>query len=144
MNEVQKCKEGLSDFDGFILDEDQLIPTAQETWAGIKVVADAIIQRFQNRLHSSTTRQVVGDSSNHPKQYRFGDGTPGSCYDIRHACKRWVVSKARYRDFNQHSNNFKSPASMRKFRWIQENESLCKTVPIFMREQCKFIEYFLL
>ncbi|KAI6207759.1 ShKT domain-containing protein [Aphelenchoides besseyi] len=106
-------------FDGFILDEDQLIPTAQivdlrlkpknyqETWAGIKVVADAIIQRSQNRMVSPPAARRMTDGNTALKQYRFGDGTPGSCYDIRHACKRW----------------------------IQENESLCKTVPVFMREQ---------
>lgn len=41
---------------------------------------------------------------------RFGDGSTGSCYDLRHACKRW----------------------------IQENESLCRTVRIFMQEQCAY------
>ncbi|KAI6178437.1 ShKT domain-containing protein [Aphelenchoides besseyi] len=97
-------------FDGFILDEDQLIPTAQETWAGIKVVADAIIQRSQNRMVSPPAARRMTDGNTALKQYRFGDGTPGSCYDIRHACKRW----------------------------IQENESLCKTVPVFMREQCAY------
>ncbi|KAI6182509.1 ShKT domain-containing protein [Aphelenchoides bicaudatus] len=97
-------------WDGFILDEEQLIPTAQETWAGIKVVADAIIQRSQNKVVTPTNRQATTGSTGHLKQYRFGDGSPGSCYDIRHACKRW----------------------------IQENESLCKTIPIFMREQCAY------
>uniref|UniRef100_A0A914RHS5 ShKT domain-containing protein n=1 Tax=Parascaris equorum TaxID=6256 RepID=A0A914RHS5_PAREQ len=80
----------ITDWDGFILDEHQLIPTASETWAGVRVVADAVIERT--------------------KQYQFGDGSAGSCYDLRHACKRW----------------------------IQENESLCRTVPIFMREQCAY------
>ncbi|KAI6225929.1 ShKT domain-containing protein [Aphelenchoides besseyi] len=97
-------------FDGFILDEDQLIPTAQETWVGIKVVADAIIQRSQNRMVPPPAARRMTDGNTALKQYRFGDGTPGSCYDIRHACKRW----------------------------IQENESLCKTVPVFMREQCAY------
>uniref|UniRef100_A0A1I7Y5P2 ShKT domain-containing protein n=1 Tax=Steinernema glaseri TaxID=37863 RepID=A0A1I7Y5P2_9BILA len=88
-------------WDGFILDESQLIPTASETWAGVKVVADAIIHRSRNRV----TPRVQGTA-----QQRFGDGSPGSCYDLRHACKKW----------------------------IQENESLCKSVPIFMREQCAY------
>ncbi|CAD5209555.1 unnamed protein product [Bursaphelenchus xylophilus] len=91
-------------WDGFILDEQQLIPTALETWAGVKVVADAIIQRDQERITKLPER------TNPSKGYKFGDGSPGSCYDIRHACKRW----------------------------IQENEGLCKTVPIFMREQCAY------
>ncbi|KAI6241272.1 ShKT domain-containing protein [Aphelenchoides fujianensis] len=88
----------------------QLIPTAQETWAGIKVVADAIIQRTNTRVVAPPAPRKVSDGATRLKQYRFGDGTPGSCYDIRHACKRW----------------------------IQENEQLCVSVPVFMREQCAY------
>uniref|UniRef100_A0A1I7W5M2 ShKT domain-containing protein n=1 Tax=Loa loa TaxID=7209 RepID=A0A1I7W5M2_LOALO len=89
-------------WDGFILDERQLIPTATETWAGIRVVADAVIERAyrKNARINGTIRQ----------QYRFGNGSTGSCYDLRHACKRWV----------------------------REKESICQTVPIFMREQCAY------
>lgn len=65
----------------------------------IKVVADAIIQRSQNKLPPSTTRQSpgndnqstpkvfinLGGNSNHLKNYKFGDGSPGSC------CKRFKI-----------------------------------------------------
>ncbi|PIO58969.1 shTK domain protein [Teladorsagia circumcincta] len=44
------------------------------------------------------------------KRFRFGDGTEGSCYDLRHACKRWV----------------------------SERPDLCRSVPIFMRENCAY------
>ncbi|VDM22977.1 unnamed protein product [Wuchereria bancrofti] len=37
-------------WDGFILDERQLIPTATETWAGIRVVADAVIERANRKI----------------------------------------------------------------------------------------------
>lgn len=32
------------EWDGFLLDKRQLIPTGRETWAGIKVVIDAVIK----------------------------------------------------------------------------------------------------
>nr|CRZ23309.1 Bm5607 [Brugia malayi] len=89
-------------WDGFILDERQLIPTATETWAGIRVVADAVIER--------ANRKAIRTNDTIKQEYRFGNGSAGSCYDLRHACKRWV----------------------------QEKESICKTVPIFMREQCAY------
>uniref|UniRef100_A0AAF5Q054 ShKT domain-containing protein n=3 Tax=Wuchereria bancrofti TaxID=6293 RepID=A0AAF5Q054_WUCBA len=89
-------------WDGFILDERQLIPTATETWAGIRVVADAVIER--------ANRKITRINDTIKQEYRFGNGSAGSCYDLRHACKRWV----------------------------QEKESICKTVPIFMREQCAY------
>uniref|UniRef100_A0A0N4Z0C3 ShKT domain-containing protein n=1 Tax=Parastrongyloides trichosuri TaxID=131310 RepID=A0A0N4Z0C3_PARTI len=87
-------------WDGFILKERELIPTATETWIGIKVVADAIIDRLK-------TQQPSRESSS---RYHFGNGGEGSCYDLRYACKRWV----------------------------QENESLCKEIPEFMRTQCSY------
>lgn len=91
-------------WDGFILDEKELIPTARETWEGVRVVAEAVLDR------------IVAGKSTAPREapkargFRFGDGTEGSCFDVRHACKRWV----------------------------QEREELCRTVPIFMRENCAY------
>jgi hypothetical protein len=32
-------------WDGFLLERRQLIPTAKETWAGIKVVIDAVMRK---------------------------------------------------------------------------------------------------
>ena len=58
----------------------------------------------------ATQRARFVDANSRKSLYRFGDGSPGSCYDIRHACKRWV----------------------------QENAGLCESVPIFMREQSVF------
>ncbi|KAL3998831.1 Zinc carboxypeptidase family protein [Acanthocheilonema viteae] len=42
-----ELRPGENDFDGFLLDRRQLIPTGRETWAGVRVVVDAII-RSQN------------------------------------------------------------------------------------------------
>lgn len=45
-------------FDGFILDTKQLIPTGRETWAGIKVVANAVLGR--NHLDTVSVDQNNG------------------------------------------------------------------------------------
>lgn len=90
-------------WDGFILDESELIPTARETWEGVKVVASAVVERVQQQ-------QPEAIEAPKAKRFRFGDGTEGSCYDLRHACKRWVA----------------------------ERPELCRTVPIFMRENCAY------
>uniref|UniRef100_A0A915Q010 ShKT domain-containing protein n=1 Tax=Setaria digitata TaxID=48799 RepID=A0A915Q010_9BILA len=39
-----ELRPGEHDFDGFLLDRRQLIPTGRETWAGIRIVIDAIIR----------------------------------------------------------------------------------------------------
>ncbi|KJH53277.1 shTK domain protein [Dictyocaulus viviparus] len=89
-------------WDGFILGESELIPTARETWEGVKVVAGAVLERAQRKLETIEAPTA--------KRFRFGDGTEGSCYDLRHACKRWIA----------------------------ERPELCRTVPIFMRENCAY------
>ncbi|KAK6727377.1 hypothetical protein RB195_005210 [Necator americanus] len=89
-------------WDGFILGESELIPTAKETWEGVKVVAAAVLERVQHKSEAIEAPTA--------KRFRFGDGTEGSCYDLRHACKRWVA----------------------------ERPELCRTVPIFMRENCAY------
>lgn len=40
------CLPPFSDWDGFILDEKELIPTARETWEGVRVVAEAVLDRI--------------------------------------------------------------------------------------------------
>ncbi|CAJ0593449.1 unnamed protein product [Cylicocyclus nassatus] len=90
-------------WDGFILGESELVPTARETWEGVKVVAEAVLERAKHK----SERVVEAPTA---RKFRFGDGTEGSCYDLRHACKRWVA----------------------------ERPELCRTVPIFMRENCAY------
>ena len=46
-------------WDGFILPESELIPTAKETWAGIKVVADAVLT-LKNGANSTATIKTNG------------------------------------------------------------------------------------
>lgn len=54
------------------MDENQLIPTAQETWAGVKIVADAILARAKRK---ESALRISG-----LPQYRFGDGKEGKVY----------------------------------------------------------------
>ena len=58
MREVRICKVNyfncvLLDWDGFILEEKQLIPTAAETWAGVSVVAEAVIEHQKRKIPST-------------------------------------------------------------------------------------------
>ncbi|VDN91610.1 unnamed protein product [Brugia pahangi] len=39
-----ELRPGENDFDGFLLDRRQLIPTGRETWAGVRVVIDAVMR----------------------------------------------------------------------------------------------------
>uniref|UniRef100_A0A915PAH0 Peptidase M14 carboxypeptidase A domain-containing protein n=1 Tax=Meloidogyne floridensis TaxID=298350 RepID=A0A915PAH0_9BILA len=51
-------------WDGFILDERQLMPTATETWAGVRVVAEAIIQRARARRVATIINNNNGSGGN--------------------------------------------------------------------------------
>lgn len=54
----------ISEWDGFILDERELVPTAAETWAGMKVVADAVLARSGQTLavRRRTVSRLAGRS----------------------------------------------------------------------------------
>ncbi|CAK5059110.1 unnamed protein product [Meloidogyne enterolobii] len=113
-------------WDGFILDERQLMPTATETWAGVRVVAEAIIQRARaRRVATILNNNGSGNFSvGGVKQFILTDKTTTintpeikeeeeqkiikSCVDRRRACKRWV----------------------------KQSEHLCQSVTIFMADQC--------
>nr|CAD2184276.1 unnamed protein product [Meloidogyne enterolobii] len=115
-------------WDGFILDERQLMPTATETWAGVRVVAEAIIQRSRARRVATIVNNNGNGSGNISvrgvKQFILTDKTTTintpeikkeeeqkiikSCVDRRRACKRWV----------------------------KQSEHLCQSVAIFMADQC--------
>ncbi|KAE9550889.1 hypothetical protein FO519_005892 [Halicephalobus sp. NKZ332] len=49
-----ELRPGEEQWDGFLLDRKQLIPTSRETWEGVKVVLDAVLKRARPELFSST------------------------------------------------------------------------------------------
>lgn len=42
-----ELRPGEEEWDGFLLDRRQLLPTGRETWEGVKVVIDAVLQKAQ-------------------------------------------------------------------------------------------------
>ncbi|XGW23084.1 hypothetical protein V3C99_005374 [Haemonchus contortus] len=63
------------EWNGFVLDKNQLIPTAKETWAGVSVVLDEII------AHSGDTRTPKPETNDLRRKH---------CSDRLDGCKRWV------------------------------------------------------
>lgn len=51
-------------YDGFILDENLIVPTGKETWDGIKIVADAILQMNNIRPLNAPPRKSSDDNDN--------------------------------------------------------------------------------
>lgn len=47
-------------WDGFILDTNQLIPTGRETWEGVKVVVNAVLEKNNFRLVSRSRKRNSG------------------------------------------------------------------------------------
>lgn len=55
-----ELRPGEEEWDGFLLDRRQLIPTGRETWEGIKVVIDAVIRKAQtNQPNRQVTQQPL-------------------------------------------------------------------------------------
>ncbi|VDO74451.1 unnamed protein product [Heligmosomoides polygyrus] len=73
--ELRPTYEGIIEWNGFVLDKNQLIPTAKETWAGVSVVLDEIISQTNNN------RAQAANISSLQRQ---------RCSDRLDGCKRWV------------------------------------------------------
>lgn len=48
-----ELRPGEEEWDGFLLDQRQLIPTGRETWEGVKAVLNAVLQ-ISNTKHHQT------------------------------------------------------------------------------------------
>ncbi|KAK6019974.1 zinc carboxypeptidase, partial [Ostertagia ostertagi] len=72
-------------WDGFILGESELVPTARETWEGVKVVASAVLDRVR--------RKMPPEQRNDSRLWRVA---PNSCYRLCHACKALGVSNDQF------------------------------------------------
>jgi hypothetical protein len=97
------------EWDGFILDEDQLLPTAEETWEGVKVVAKEILRRSSRPFAGQTTPLPVPEVAAPAEEE---SSSSSACQDRRYSCSRWS----------------------KRSRSGVEN---CLTVRQFMKEQCK-------
>uniref|UniRef100_A0A0K0EI88 ShKT domain-containing protein n=1 Tax=Strongyloides stercoralis TaxID=6248 RepID=A0A0K0EI88_STRER len=64
------------DWNGFILDRQQLIPVARETWEGIKVVINEVINQInKQKLSKESTKLNI---------------SPEKCKDFNSNCKTWI------------------------------------------------------
>ncbi|KAF7635042.1 Peptidase_M14 domain-containing protein [Meloidogyne graminicola] len=59
-----ELRPGEEEWDGFLLDRRQLIPTGKETWEGVKVVVDAVIKRIKenNNKQQQTQQRIIPPS----------------------------------------------------------------------------------
>lgn len=55
-------------WDGFILDADQILPTARETWEGVKVVVHSVLKRINIEPVSDDPDSSGNVSDSEPKQ----------------------------------------------------------------------------
>ncbi|ETN85678.1 hypothetical protein NECAME_06297 [Necator americanus] len=60
---LMELRPGEEVWDGFILDSRQLIPTGRETWAGIKVVIEAVLKLRRARPTRPTTTTTISPTT---------------------------------------------------------------------------------
>uniref|UniRef100_A0A0K0CWH0 Peptidase_M14 domain-containing protein n=1 Tax=Angiostrongylus cantonensis TaxID=6313 RepID=A0A0K0CWH0_ANGCA len=54
-----ELRPNYQDWNGFVLDKDQLIPTAKETWAGVSVVLDEILKQYKTNRCTFTFYECI-------------------------------------------------------------------------------------
>ncbi|KAK6016453.1 hypothetical protein OSTOST_18065 [Ostertagia ostertagi] len=79
------------EWNGFVLDKNQLIPTAKETWAGVSVVLDEIVAQYLNS-------QAKGAEANVQRQKRCSDRLDG--------CRLWVEASPGLCAIGYHHNQW--------------------------------------
>ncbi|CAB3408512.1 unnamed protein product [Caenorhabditis bovis] len=72
-----ELRPNYEDWNGFVLDKNQLIPTAKETWAGVSVVLDEVMNQWRNAKNQETELNRI-------RQER--------CVDKLSGCSFWIQS----------------------------------------------------
>ncbi|CAJ0564921.1 unnamed protein product, partial [Mesorhabditis spiculigera] len=75
-------------WDGFLLAENQIVPTARETWEAVKVIADSTLR------HQDSAAPAVRHHPQQPVQHRPAAFRPAICEDKDSLCASWAASGA--------------------------------------------------
>ncbi|CAL2029472.1 unnamed protein product [Caenorhabditis brenneri] len=83
-----ELRPGYEEWNGFVLDKNQLIPTAKETWAGVTVVLDEVTNQWKSsRKQRRRNRKIVSGNTadretelNRLRQEKCADRLPGCAY----------------------------------------------------------------
>lgn len=100
-------------WDGFILDADQILPTARETWEGVKVVVNSVLKRLNIDPISDDPNAEGTITDSEPKQ-----SPPFSSH--RHAASRFE-----HRARSKHPRKFLASSSHKSNQNIIEVPLLC-------------------
>uniref|UniRef100_F1L0E0 Carboxypeptidase A2 n=1 Tax=Ascaris suum TaxID=6253 RepID=F1L0E0_ASCSU len=127
------------EWDGFLLDKRQLIPTGRETWAGIKVVIDAVIkaQRAVAPGVSPSSPSQIQQSQLRDQQLRTDIQRRLDMLRITHSS-----STRKDRNRNVHTSTAaplsgqcvdRSPWCV---NWMRVSPDVCRTSTLYMRQDC--------
>jgi len=115
-------------WDGFILEEDALVPTALETWDGLRTVVDEVLVMNgldKLPLQPLTTTQASPRPTNRPITTTTTeenlDDTQLNCFDQHAACARWTQSQP---TLCQTASNFMNRVCARSCKSCRSSASL--------------------
>jgi murein tripeptide amidase MpaA len=111
-------------WDGFILEEEALVPTALETWDGLRTVIDEVMVMNgldKLPLQPLTTTQAPQRQTNRPVTTTTEDNPEESnlnCFDQHAACARWTQSQP---NLCQSASNFMNRVCARSCKSCRRN-----------------------
>ncbi|MFH4973408.1 hypothetical protein AB6A40_000117 [Gnathostoma spinigerum] len=162
-----ELRPGEEEWDGFLLDRRQLIPTGRETWAGVRVVIDAVLRTKRDvlsynipasqYLYQSTTkgadgygRQIQTQLPNHMTLTETAIRSQRLRNEIRRRLnlmrgstsdRRRLEWRALYPDVHlSRPLTHQSDCHDVSFwcsKWILANPGICQTSSIYMNQNCK-------
>uniref|UniRef100_A0A8R1TLJ8 ShKT domain-containing protein n=2 Tax=Onchocerca TaxID=6281 RepID=A0A8R1TLJ8_ONCVO len=159
-----ELRPGENDYDGFLLDRRQLIPTGRETWAGIRVVINAIIRSQRavapgipiNSITNRSRSNLRFTTSRFPSRQPFKTTTTkapllksSTVTTIRPKPKTMMASRTDYRlenlrrrerfirhKFRRFQKEFCADTSSWCAHWIDISPNICQTAATYMRQKC--------
>jgi len=144
-----ELRPGEQEWDGFILDRNQLIPTGRETWEGVKVVVNAVLHPARAIL--ATTPRPPSPSPNTfrmtaPRQTLEGELRSRLQTQLNGLRRRHFQRRQELQRRSRVENEVMSPLEMAGggcadsspwcSTWISANGVVCRSSSIYMRKDC--------
>ncbi|MCP9259665.1 Carboxypeptidase B [Dirofilaria immitis] len=147
-----ELRPGENDYNGFLLDRRQLIPTGRETWAGVRVVIDAIIRSRRAiapgitvKLNTNRSRETTSyfSTSHFPLRYPFKTTTATPL--LKSLTITTIRSTSRKNYYYRMQNFRRKNAFIQQLcidetpwcrSWIDTNSNICRTAATYMQQKC--------
>lgn len=143
-----ELRPGEEEWDGFLLDRRQLIPTGRETWAGVQVVIDAVMDAQTVIITTTTPSSTVTAVKTVPLE-SYSPQDSQRYLRPTHLRSKMGLRRSRLRSGIVRSSSIRHHSSSARYSkgackdqamwcnsWIETNSGLCQSSYTYMSQYC--------